>query len=389
MSQIITSLLDTDWYKFTMSQAIFSTIERMGIGMPHVLYKFKCRDGADLLPLRKQIEDQISAFQSLRFSKDEYGYIVSLSRAFTPEFESALRLANLKQVTVSVFERDGQLQIEIEGPWWPAILYEVPVLAIVNECYFRGHGCEAEAHRNLFKFIRDVPEFTDFGTRRRHDKKWHEYAFKQAVKEKKCKGTSNVWLSYKHLMQPVGTMAHEWLMAFQALSKELKNFQKDALDHWLLTFRGTYGTALTDVVGIRSFLKDFDILHANNFKCLRHDSGDPVKFMRMVYEWYKEWDYPLPRLLFSDGLTPEVCGKIIDANFSTRESRGYGFDVRFGIGTNFTNNWGVKPLQIVIKLAKVNGQPVVKLSDSPGKVMCDDQEFIKRVKLAFGLKGIK
>ena len=385
MKQIITSLLDTDFYKFSMSHAIFATCERLGIEMPKVVYKFKCRNGKDLMPYKEKIEAEIKKFQALKFHDQEVSFLMN-SGLFANYFGKELLSVRLYETNVAVFDRDGVLNIEIEGPWFPSILYEVPVLAIVNELYFKGKGSEAVGQKNLFQFIKDTPKFIDFGTRRRFSKKWHEYVFNQAYKEIKCTGTSNVFLAKKHGLIPAVTMAHEWLQAFQALSRDVMSFQKDALTHWMLTYRGKLGIALTDIIGIDAFLKDWDPFFAKNYHSLRHDSGDPIKFMHKVEKWYRERGLPFPALLFSDGLDAASANKI-------KSHAGYKFNypgyIKFGIGTHFTNNCGEEPLQIVIKLAKVNGQPVVKLSDSPGKVMCEDQEFIKRIRMAFNLKGVK
>lgn len=386
---IITSLLDTDWYKITMSNAIIETMHRLGKDMPHVLYKFKCRNKKDLLPFKDQIEKEIKNFQKLRFSVDDLCFIMKSGSLFGLEFPPSLTKMNLHEVSVSVFERDGELNIEIEGPWFPAILFEVPVLSIVNELYFKDKGSKELGQSILFQFLKNVPRFTDFGTRRRYSKKWQEYVFKNAydLGSGQCTGTSNAMLAKKYNLIPIGTMAHEWLQAFQAISRDIHDFQKDALDHWMLTYRGQLGVALTDIIGIKAFLNDWSPFYAKNYYGLRHDSGDPIDFIEEVHHWYKskhlDRSLAAPHLLFSDGLDAKKANEIQDY----LKKKDYGYSCGFGIGTHFTNNCGVEPLQIVIKLAKLNGQPVVKLSDSPGKTMCEDQEFIKRIQTAFQLKG--
>ena len=195
-------------------------------------------------------------------------------------------------------------------------------------------------------------------------------------------GTSNVLMAMETGLKPVGTMAHEWLQAFQALSPMLEDFQIDALNSWMLTYRGKLDTALTDIVGIDAFLDDWDSFFMDNYSSLRHDSGCPFKFIDKVIKKYVGNDRTgsdIPRLLFSDGLSPALCRKI--KNYCKANWVNYAF----GIGTNFTNNTSAEALQIVIKLTKVNGQNVIKLSDSKGKRMNDDANMIHRLTETFGL----
>jgi nicotinate phosphoribosyltransferase len=291
---------------------------------------------------------------------------------------------NLQSVQVTVYEMNKELNIDIEGPWTTAIFFEVPLLAIVNEIYFKHQKVnKKKASDNLIKFCTEMEnlKFSDFGTRRRFSKKWQEICVKHANDKGILSGTSNVFLAMKYKIKPVGTMAHEWLQIFQVLSRDIRNFQKDALNEWMLTYRGKLDTALTDIIGIDAFLKDWDSFFADNYSCLRHDSGCPFEFIQKVKEHYNDnlLFHKYPILLFSDGLTPKTCLDI--------KSRYPGDMIRFGIGTNFTNNVGLEPLQIVIKLNKVNGQNVIKLSDSPGKVMCEDKNLIYTLKQTFNLKG--
>lgn len=385
MSQIITSLLDTDYYKFTMSYAVMKTCERLGIDMPHVMYKFKCRNNKDLLPYKKKIEQEIAKFQNLKLTSQELSFVVNSLPIEEKDRDlpyARLFHMNLKQCVISVFERDGELNIHIEGPWFPAIMFEVPVLSIVNEVYFKDKiKDDSIAQANLFKFLKNTPSFYEFGTRRRRSKKWQEYVFKQGIKEGRCLSTSNVALAMKWGKPPIGTMAHEWLQGFQAISRDLRDFQKDALNHWLLTYRGKLGVALTDIVGVDAFLADWDSFFAKNFYTLRHDSGDPKMFVDKVIKRYKELDMKPPRVMFSDGLNDKT------ANDCLSYSSGHGINADPAIGTFATNNCGVDPLHIVIKLAKLNGQAVAKIPDTAGKTMCDDQSFEERLRKTFNIRN--
>ncbi len=378
---IITSLLDTDLYKITMMYAALKTCSRLNIDIPIVQYRFKCRNKKNLIPFKTKIIKEIEAFKKLKFTEDEISYVMSLGY-FEGWFSSFLRSINLNDVQVMVYDIDGELHIDIEGKWATAILFEVPCLSIVNELYFREQKVSKKiAKDNLAKFIKEMGniKFVDFGTRRRFSKVWQDRCVFKALEAGILTGTSNVLIAKEFGITPVGTMAHEWLQAFQVLSSEIEDFQKDALNHWMLTYRGKLDTALTDILGIDAFLNDWDAMFSKNYSCLRHDSGSPFEFIDKVCGWYNSQKLEYPKLLFSDGLTPKTCLDIY-AYMGTRKCA-------FGIGTNFTNNCGVEPLQIVIKLNKVNGRNVIKLSDSPGKVMCEDKNLIYTLKETFNLKG--
>ena len=54
--------------------------------------------------------------------------------------------------------------------------------------------------------------------------------------------------------------------------------------------------------------------------------------------------------------------------------------VAFGIGTYIANDTCVDPLNIVMKTTKINGYDVAKISDSPGKGMCKNEEYVEYLK---------
>ena len=383
---IIKSLLDTDLYKYGMLNAILEHCKRTNIDIPIVQYRFKCRNKKNVLQYKDKIHKEIEAFKKLDFAVDEFDYLESLN-LFSPDFFDYIENINLQDVSVGMYDVGGELQIDIEGSWATAILFEVPVLAIVNEIYFKNMTIDKkDMEKRLDKFLSEMivgqMVFTDFGTRRRFSKTWQKRCIRKAMNEGIITGTSNVLMAMETGLKPVGTMAHEWLQAFQVLSKNLEDFQIDALNSWMLTYRGKLDTALTDIVGIDAFLDDWDSFFMNNYSSLRHDSGCPFKFVDKVIKKYVDNDRTgtdIPRLLFSDGLTPALCRKI------KKYCKDNWVNYAFGIGTNFTNNTNEEALQIVIKLAKVNGQDVIKLSDSKGKAMTTNSNMIKKLKETFGL----
>lgn len=385
---IITSRLDTDFYKFTMMHAIMATCVRLGIDMPIASYRFKCRNNprVDLLHIMEKLKKEVNHFKGVLLTGDEIRY---LSDHIHPSLAKSLYQTNLNNCQVSIFERDQELNIEVEGPWCEAIEFEVPVLAMVNELYFKDiyrlkrDWVTKTANANLAIFLKDMDQlgFVDFGTRRRFSKAWHQKCLRKAVFGRHISGTSNVYFAKHFGLKPIGTMAHEWLMGFQALSRRLIDFQKEAFEHWMLTYRGAFLSALTDVLGIDQFLKDWDMLLMKNYRTLRHDSGDPEIFMAKLGIHYRG-NEEKPRLLFSDGLTPTKFKSILDYARTHYSS----FPITPpGIGTFFTNNCGPEPLQIVMKLHKLNGRHVIKMSDTPGKAMGDEQAA-KRIINTFNIK---
>lgn len=194
------------------------------------------------------------------------------------------------------------------------------------------------------------------------------------------KGTSNVLLARDLGLVPIGTMGHEYLQTFQALGVRLRDFQRAALEEWVQEYRGDLGIALTDTVGMDAFLADFDLYFAKLFDGLRHDSGDPVAWGEKALAHYARLriDAHAKRLVFSDGLdVPKAIA--LYRHFGDRVNLG------FGIGTDLTNDVGLKPLNIVMKLVEANGQPVAKLSDAPGKALATDETFLAYLRQVFGV----
>ncbi|WP_373740074.1 nicotinate phosphoribosyltransferase [Neisseria sp.] len=392
---IIQSLLDTDLYKFTMLQVILHQFPQA-----HGVYEFRCRNNDEtvypLAEIQTELEHEIDALCTLRFAQDELDYLRSL-RFIKSDFVDYLELFQLKRRFVNVStDSEGRLNIRIEGPMIQAMFFEIYILAIVNELYFRRLETPevlAEGERRLqakagrLKELAalqnpDEPPFliSDFGTRRRYTFAWQEHVVKtlhQAAPDI-VRGTSNVCLAKKLGITPIGTMAHEFLQAFQALDFRLRDFQKSALESWVKEYRGDLGIALTDVVGMDAFLRDFDLYFAKLFDGLRHDSGDPYAWGDKAHAHYKKLkiDSRTKMLTFSDGLDIEKSWAL-HQYFKDR------FKTSFGIGTNLTNDLGHTTLNIVLKLVECNGQSVAKLSDSPGKTMTDNDTFLAYLRQVF------
>lgn len=385
---IIESLLDTDLYKFTMMQCVLHQFPGASVE-----YRFRCRnEGIDLRPYMDEVKAEVDHLCSLRFKEDELEYLRSL-RFIKDDFVEFLSLFQLKRKYIDISEKDGQMAITIKGPWLHTILFEIPVLAIVNETYFRHVAPnidKAEGRRRLdakIKMIEAEPDremisISDFGTRRRFSREWQKEVIEtlKARLPREFAGTSNVLYAKELDLIPMGTMAHEYLQACQALGPRLRDSQTYAFEMWAKEYRGDLGIALTDVYGIEPFLKDFDMYFCKLFDGVRQDSGDPEKWGERMIEHYKanRCDPRTKTFIFSDSLTFERLIRLF-RRFKGRVKLG------FGVGTNLTNDLGPEPLNIVIKMVRANGQPVAKISDTPGKSLCDDPSYLAYLKQVFGM----
>jgi nicotinate phosphoribosyltransferase len=387
------SLLENDLYKFTMWQALLHS--HPGI---EAEYAFVCRNTPvfPLAELKTEVEAELERLCSLSFSLEELDYLRGL-RFIKSDFVDFLSVFRFQRRFLQIKTEGERLAITAKGPIVHVMAFEIFVLYIVNELYFRRLG-EAEATlaearcrlRDKIALIRreegeldgSVPfSMSDFGLRRRYSGAWQEEVVATFAHElpQYFRGTSNVYLAKKLSITPIGTMAHEYLQAYQAVGVRLRDFQKAALEGWVQEFRGDLGVALTDVVGMDAFLRDFDLYFAKLFDGLRHDSGDPVIWGEKAIAHYHALriDARTKQLVFSDGLDiPRAIA--LYKHFRDRIKTAY------GIGTNLTNDTPHKALNIVMKLIACNGQPVAKLSDSPGKTLCDDETFLGYLRQVFG-----
>lgn len=390
LSPVIVSLMDSDLYKFTMNQVFFHKHTNL-----NGTYIFKCRN--DGVTFTKEMVDEINAqidhLCSLRFTDEELEYLASI-RFIKPDYVEFLRLWHPIRKYVNCYletkenENEGILHIEVNGPMFSAMQFEIYLLEIVNEVYFRmKHNyldLVANARMNLNKKLNGFANkqytfnFAEFGCRRRLSREWQDYVIGELLKSGHCVGTSNVFFAMKHGCKPIGTYAHEYVQMYQGISSvPLAYTNKLALEEWLDEYQGDLGTALTDTLGTDLFLRDFTKLQAMCYTGVRHDSGDPFVWGDKIINHYLSLgiDPKTKTLLFSDSLDFDRAQEIYD-NFNDK------IGVSFGIGTYLSNDTGVEPLNIVVKLQYVNGHPVAKLSDAPGKAMCQDAGYLNYLKNA-------
>ncbi len=386
MEQIITSLLETDAYKFSMGQAIYHQFSDY-----KTTWTFKCRnkDVHFTKEMVDEIKRQIKAYCELRFTEDELAYLENIVW-IKGSYVDFLRLwqARYDDFTIDDNAECG-LNIETKGTWLNTSMYEIPTLAIVNEVYFRMQYNYDELmesfKRRLDEKVKKVSDgtyclsvFSEFGLRRRLSAEAQDLAVK-TLKEadlgkSKFLGTSNVYLAKKYGVTPVGTMAHEWIMCTgQGNHKHNPAYSNwYALDAWVKEYGILNGTALTDAITTDCFLKDFQLTYATLFSGVRHDSGDPIEWGEKMIKHYEKLgiDARTKTLLFSDSLDFEKADKLF-RHFDGRAKVG------FGIGTYISNDTDVPALNIVMKTTACNGQDVAKISDVKGKGMCKNPDYVE------------
>lgn len=391
MNQIINSLLENDFYKFSMGQAIFHQFSEY-----KTTWTFKCRnklfEGTKFTPIMvEEIKNQIKLYCNLKFTEDELLYLKSIPwlkdsyidylRLWQPKYEDFIINTN----------DDCGLFIETNGTWLNTSMYEVPILAIVNEVYFRScHNYNAlfeSFNIRLNKKIDNIKygnlyigTFSEFGLRRRLSAEAQECVIKKLSHlhdtyhcSSNFIGTSNVYLAKKYNIKAVGTMAHEWIMCTgQGNHKHNPAYSNwYALEAWIKEYGVLNGIALTDTITTDCFLKDFQLTYATLFNGVRHDSDDPYIWGDKIIEHYKSLgiDPKTKTLLFSDSLNFETADKLF-RYFSKR------INVAFGIGTYLSNDTIVSPLNIVMKVTKCNNIDVAKLSDDIDKTICKNPDYI-------------
>lgn len=381
LEPIIISLLDTDLYKFNMDQVIFHKHTDL-----NGEYCFKCRNnGIRFTPeMLDEINDQIDHLCRLRFTREELDYLRSI-RFIKNDYVEFLRLWHpIREYVTTGLSENGELSVIVRGPMFSAMQFEIYLLEIINEVYFRMNfdyeTLRASAEERLNQKLKAFQDgiytfkFAEFGCRRRLSREWEDVVVHRLMTEtNNCVGTSNVYLAKKYNITPIGTYAHEFVQMYQGIdSIPLAYTNHYAMADWYDEYRGDNGTALTDTITTDLFLLDFNHSMVNNYTGVRHDSGDPYEWGEKILAHYKKYgvDTRTKQLLFSDSLDFDRSQKLYE-HFKDRTR------VSFGIGTFCSNDTCEPALNIVIKLQYVNGRPVAKLSDTPSKAMCQDDGYLE------------
>lgn len=393
---IIRSIIDNDLYKLTMQQAVVQLFPRS-----YVKYKFinrgktKFPDGFDV-----RLRQELKKMEELCLTQDEALFMSLNCEFLNPTYIDFLKSYRFDSTEVGIMQNDGDLSIDITGLWYRTILWEVPLMALISELYFKMTGepyydrkaREKNNREKGKKFYMHSMKVADFGTRRRFsydnqyelvdDLKNHSLGGKDFLV-----GTSNIHIAMKLGLKPIGTHAHEWFM-FHAVEYGYTRANFYALENWVKVYNGDLGIALSDTFTTDVFFKSFDKKFAKLFDGVRHDSGDAFEFANKVVAHYKKLgiDPTTKTIVFSDGLDSDLAVEIY------KHCREIGIRCSFGIGTHFTNDVGVKALNMVIKITEVriDGEwcDTVKLSDNPVKHTGTKKE-IQLCKDTLRIKGDK
>ena len=213
LKPIIISLLDTDLYKFNMDQVIFHKHTDL-----NGEYHFKCRnEGIRFTPeMLAEINDQIDHLCSLRFTKDELDDLRSI-RFIKNDYVEFLRLWHpIREYVTTGLNENGELSVVVRGPMFSAMQFEIYLLEIINEVYFRMNydyeTLRASAEERLNQKLKAFQDgiytfkFAEFGCRRRLSREWEDVVVHRLMTEtNNCVGTSNVYLAKKYNITPIGT----------------------------------------------------------------------------------------------------------------------------------------------------------------------------------------
>lgn len=398
-SPIITSLLDVDFYKFTMGQLVYLRHGdvRVRYALTNRTSSVRLAEYVDIGQLREELDH----VRSLRFNNSELHYLRGTNeygdRMFKEGYLEFLRELRVPDYQVEV--ADGNFRMEFPGLWSESIYWETLALSILNELYYRAKMRTlsrfekdlvfAEGRKRLAKKIatlRHFPEldFADFGTRRRFSRRWQYYVDECLAEELpgQFAGTSGTDSAMRAGLVPMGTSAHELYMVMSGIMHEnddaIRESHGRVLREWWDQYLWGLSVALTDTYGSDFFFRDMSEEQAQKWKGLRHDSGDPFTFGEEAIKFYRRFGInPKDKLLiFSDGLE-------LDAILALYQRFHERIDVSFGWGTNLTNDLGFEPVSIVIKAVEANGRKTVKLSDNLGKAT-GTPEDIERFRRIFG-----
>lgn len=380
------SLLDNDFYAFTMGQLIWKTFPDW-----EVRYKFTNRGTVKLGENMSYmaLAEQVAKIQRLRFTTNEIKYLRKLGM-FEEDYLKFLQHIVLPEIEVQ-FLPDGNLHLAYEGPWSAAVFLETPLLAQVNHQYFKQFATPAVHAEGLvrLKETRDALKhsdirFSEFGTRRRFSAEWQRLVVEELVDSvpDRIIGTSNVRLAKDLGLKPTGTMAHQLFMVLCPQATIMS--QNVVLDLWEQTYDKPHRLALTDTYGTDYFLRHLRPEQAAQWAGFRQDSGDPTTIAtKYLNYWEQNGIRPQDHsILFSDGLTLPVMNEL-HARFSPQTNVGFGW------GTNLTNNMGLPALPIVIKpdaVIEPYYMPLVKLSDNIEKAT-GDPKAIEATKEAVGYRN--
>ena len=404
----VQSLLDVDFYKFTMGQFIHRFY-------PDVLVTFKLTIRDKAIRLFKYVDESelrqsFEYISSLSLRKTDLYYLRGMD-LYEKNMFSEDYLSFLKGLCLSgwkIEKKDGAIEVTFTARWAEVTYWETIAMATISELYYRGimRELSEEGLQDVFAianqrlqsdllFIKSRPyiRFADFGQRRRNGFLWHDYVVGECkrVLGDQFTGTSDTWLAFHHDLAPIGTNAHELPMVLVAISSnedEMRNAQYEVLKQWQTVYGQGLRIILPDTFGSKQFFANApDFLL--DWRGQRQDSGDPIAEGEAYMSWLssKGVDPKGKVTIFSDGLDTPSMEKI-SSYFNGRHI------APFGWGTLLTNNFenvipgnsDLRPFSMVVKVAYADGRPCVKLSNNVEKAVGPASEVERYIKV-FGNEG--
>ena len=372
---IITSLLDQDLYTLTVGQVAFKSFSTS-----RTQYQFINRNHTDVPScFIDELNHQLELMSNIQLTTPEFEWLKSLGY-FHENYLNWLSDYRFDPSELIIKQVNKTLTIEICGDWMRSIMFEVPLLALVSELYFRltnKEKCNDWQWRiiNKAKILSESGcKWIDFGSRRRFSLEVQDEVVRIMANKPGFLGTSNMMLAHKYGVPPIGTMSHQGPMAMMA-KYGIINANRKWMEHWKDCYGEKLLTYLVDTFTTEVFLRDFNKEDAIEWN-LRQDSGNPYDWMEKILLHYNKLGLSTENktFVFSDGLTAETYKQI---SMKYRSSS----NIIGGIGTSLSNDCGHDPLNIVIKMISADfGKgmiPVVKLSDSLGKYTGNPDTIIK------------
>lgn len=396
---IMHSLLDIDFYKFTMGHWVFKRY-------PHIPVRYAFKNRTAQVRLAEYIDEadlrrELDHVRTLRVNASELHYLRGTNEygdgIFSEDYLQFLK--DLRLPPYELARVDGTYRLEFSGVWCEAMYWETLALSIINELYYRALMARLSAFERdvvmatgtlrlaeKIKLLRARPDitFSDFGTRRRFSRSWQDYVVRVLAQEipGQLLGTSNTAMAMQYGLLPMGTMAHELYMVMAGIMAEsaatIRASHNRVLQEWWDAYGWGLSIALTDTYGSDFFFRDMTAAQARVWKGVRQDSGDAMACGEKAIAFYERHGVdPRDKLIvFSDGLDLGTIVKLAD-HFAGR------IRVSFGWGTNLTNDLGFEALSLVIKVVEAHGHCTVKLSDNLAKATGDAPD-IERFKRIFG-----
>ena len=217
---IVKSLGDTDMYKFSMGNCVWQNYPDAT-----ATYEFVCRGHEKLGFLAEPLKRQVQMIRERPHGLREHEFLMGLGWLDREYLAYMCNDFDYSTTKVDISDRDGELHIVARGRWIDAMMWEIPILATVNELWFDSMKSKVgdigtTRLREKMAFFRQYPrfQFADFGMRRRFSAEWQESVVSTLATQMQGQfiGTSNVGLACKLGLKPIGTMAHEFISAHLA-----------------------------------------------------------------------------------------------------------------------------------------------------------------------------